>query len=132
MLKHAIVPAFAFAALLAASPASAASTFPNTCSNTTFTWNAAALPVIQSYCLKANGQPNMTSMVLMGISNQNGRLVQGTGNSTFQMSCGSIQILANTPNVMLSAYCRTSAGTSEASSLSLNNIGNNNGVLVQQ
>lgn len=132
MLKYAIVPALALAAMFAASPASAASTFPNTCSNTTFTWNAAALPVIQSYCLRANGQPNMTTLVLMGISNQNGHLTQGTGNSTFQMSCGSIQILANTPNVTLSAYCRTSSGSSDATSLSLNNIGNNNGNLVQQ
>ena len=85
-----------------------------------------------STCLQANGQPHQTSLVLMGISNQNGRLTQGTGSSTFQQSCGSIKILADGPDVSLSAYCRASNGLSQPSNLSLNNIGKNNGNLVQQ
>jgi hypothetical protein len=68
----------------------------------------------------------------MGISNQNGILTQGSGNSTFQQSCGSIRIDTSGPVVTLSAYCRTSNGSSNSSSMGLNNIGNNNGNLVQQ
>ncbi len=132
MKTYLLTAGFVLAALCAASPASANSTFPYTCSNTTFQWNAAAAPIIQSYCLKANGLPNQTALVLQGISNQNGHLTQGTGASTFQQSCGSIQIIINGPVVTLSAYCRASNGSSDATSLSLNNIGNNNGNLVQQ
>ena len=87
MLKQAIVPAFAFVALLAASPASANSTFPYTCSNTSFEYSASGQATMASTCLQANGMPHQTSLVLMGISNQNGHLTQGTGASTFQQSC---------------------------------------------
>lgn len=132
MTKYTFVFASALVALLAASPASANSTFPYTCSNTSFQWSAAGQATIASTCLQANGMPHQTSLVLMGISNQNGHLTQGTGNSTFQQSCGSIQIVTNGPVVTLSAYCRTSSGSSSSTSLSLNNIGNNNGNLVQQ
>ncbi len=132
MTKYLLVAPAALAALFAASPASAASTFPNTCSNTSFQWSASGQATIASTCLQANGMPHATSLVLMGISNVNGKLTQGSGNSTFQQSCGAIQILATTPQVVLSAYCRTSSGTSEPTSMSLNNIGNNNGNLVQQ
>jgi len=132
MLKYAIVPALALAALLAASPASANSTFPYTCSNTSFQWSAAGQASIASTCLQANGQPHATSLVLQGISNQNGHLTQGSGASTFQQSCGSIRIDVDGPAVTLSAYCRMSNGSSTSSSLPLNNIGNNNGNLVQQ
>jgi hypothetical protein len=53
--------------------------------------------------------------------------------STFQKSCGNIQvIIGNSPNTTLSALCRMSNGSSIATSLSLNGIGNNNGNLVQQ
>ncbi len=88
---------------------------------------------MQAVCLRANGTPNATTLTLQGISNQNGKLTQGSGPSTFQQSCGNIQILVgNGPNVTLSALCRTTSGSSDATSLWLNNIANNNGNLVQQ
>ena len=132
MTKYLLVASVAAAALFAAQPAAANSTFPYTCSNTSFAWNAAGAATIESTCLQANGMPHATSLTLTGISNQNGHLTQGTGASTFQQSCGSIQILTTGPVVTLSAYCRTSSGSSISTSLSINNVGNNNGNLVQQ
>jgi CVNH domain len=126
-----LLPAVIFACL-AATPALAANTFQNSCSDIRFAYqgNSAAL---QAVCLKADGTANPTSLVLQGISNQNGKLTQGTGPSTFQQSCGNIKILVdNGPVVTLSALCRTTSGSSVATSLSLNNIANNNGTLVQQ
>jgi hypothetical protein len=127
-----VASAAAAAMLLSAVPASAGSTYPYTCSNATFEYSASGQATIAATCLQANGMPHQTSLVLMGISNQNGRLTQGTGNSTFQQSCGSIKLTGDGPNVALSAYCRMSNGSSQPTSLSLNNIGNNNGNLVQQ
>ena len=88
---------------------------------------------IQAVCLRANGTANATSLILQGISNQNGKLTQGTGPSTFQQSCGSIQILLDNggPNVILSAVCRTTSGQFLSTSLPLNNINNTNGNLTQ-
>jgi CVNH domain len=115
---------------LAATPALADNTFQNTCSNITFAYsgNNASL---QAVCLRANGTPNHSVLILQGISNQNGKLTQGTGASTFQQSCGYIQIIVNGPDVELSALCRTTSGSSNPTSLSLNNISNNNGNLQQ-
>ena len=122
----------ATAAVLLATPAFADNTYQNTCSNIAFAYsgNDAAITAV---CLKADGTPNATKLILKGISNQNGKLTQGTGASTFQKSCGNIQIIiGNSPNTTLSALCRMSNGSSIATSLSLNGIGNNNGNLVQQ
>ncbi len=114
----------------AVGPALADNSYQNTCSNIGFVYsgNNAAL---QAVCLRTNGTPNATQLVLQGISNQNGKLTQGTGASTFQQSCGNIQIIVNGPNSLLSALCRTTGGSSVATSLSLNNISNNNGTLQQ-
>ena len=120
------------AAVLLAAPAFASNTYQNSCSNIAFAYsgNDAAITAV---CLRANGTPNATKLVLQGISNQNGKLTQGTGASTFQKSCGNIQIITgNSPNTTLSALCRMSNGSSIATSLSLNGIANNNGNLVQQ
>lgn len=121
------------AAMLAATAisANAANTYQNTCSNISFIYsgNNAAL---QAVCLRANGTPNPTTLILQGISNQNGVLTQGSGASTFQQSCGNIQIIITGPNSTLSAICRTSGGGANSTSLSLNNISNNNGTLQQQ
>lgn len=127
-----VASAAAAAMLLSAAPASAGSTYPYTCSNAIFEYSASGQATISATCLQANGMPHQTSLVLMGISNQNGHLTQGSGNSTFQQSCGSIKLIGNGPDVTLSAYCRTSSGSSTSTSLPLNNIGNNNGNLVQQ
>lgn len=131
MSKYLLAASAAVAALLVAGPASADSTFPYTCSNAVFAYSGNNA-TLQATCLMANGSPHASSLTLMGISNQNGQLKQGTGASTFQSSCGSIKIIANGPIVTLSAYCRTTAGGSNSSSLSLNNIANVGGNLVQQ
>jgi hypothetical protein len=117
---------------LAATPALAENSYQNTCSEIRFAYQGSNA-TLQAVCLKQDGTPNATSLVLQGISNQNGKLTQGTGPSTFQKSCGNIQVLINnSPNTLLSALCRTTSGSSMPTSLSLNNIANNNGTLVQQ
>src|SRR5262249_53765764 len=126
-----LLPAFILASL-AATPAFADNSFQNTCSEIRFAYQGANA-TLQAVCLKADGSGNATSLVLQGISNQNGKLTQGTGPSSFQQSCGNIVIVVNNgPAVTLSALCRTTSGSSVATSLSLNNIANNNGNLVQQ
>ena len=116
-------------ALAAAGVASAESTFPYSCSNIDFAYSDSSQATLRAMCLRADGSATASSLVLQGISNQNGQLTQGSGASTFQQSCGSIRILASGPNVTLSAYCRTSGGSSNSTSLPLNGINNNNGQL---
>ena len=131
MTKYLLVASVAAAALFAASPASAASTFQETCSNISFAYSGNSA-TLQAMCLMANGSPHATSLTLMGISNQNGILTKGSGAATFQQSCGTIKIDASGPNVTLYAYCRMANGQSNSTSMSLNGIANNNGTLVQQ
>jgi hypothetical protein len=115
---------------MAVSPAFAESTFPFTCSEIAFAYSGSNA-TIKAVCLKQDGNPNATSLTLQGIGNENGMLKQGSGPSTFQKSCGDIRVIVNGPNVLLAAQCRTSAGQSNATSMSLNNISNNNGNLTQ-
>ena len=119
-------------AALVGTPAFAGSTFQYTCSQIEFAYSGNNA-TIRAVCLRANGTANATSLTLMGISNQNGKLVQGSGPSTFQQSCGSIQILLDNggPNVALTAVCRMANGQPLSTSLPLNNISNNNGNLQQ-
>jgi len=112
------------------SPAFAESTFPFTCSEIHFAY-AGSNATIKAMCLKTDGTPNATSLTLQGISNENGILKQGSGPSTFQKSCGDIRVIVNGPVVILSALCRASNGSSNTTSLSLNNISNNNSNLAQ-
>ncbi len=129
MLKSAFRAVLIFTALAVSTTAFAgASTFQNSCSNITFAYvnNQAA---VQAVCLKADGTANSSTLVITGISNQQGKLVQGSGASTFQSSCGNIQITANASGVTLSALCRNSSGASGQTSLPLSGIGNNNGNL---
>jgi CVNH domain-containing protein len=114
------------------SPALADSTFPNSCSEIQFAYDAASNATLKAVCLRTDGSANPTSLTLQGISNENGMLKQGSGPATFQKSCGNIRITANGGGVLLSAQCRTNAGTSNPTSMPLNNISNNNGSLVQQ
>jgi len=124
--------AAAMLAGLVATPALAANTFQNTCSQIQFAYSGSNAS-LQAMCLQANGTPKATTLILQGISNQNGKLTHGgSGNSTFQMSCGNILILVDGPNVTLSAICRMTNGSSTSTSLSLNNIANINGTLTQQ
>ena len=130
MLKRILFSACVLAAA-GASPALAGSTFQNTCSEIHFSYsgNSATLKAV---CLKANGSANASTLTLQGISNQNGKLTQGSGASTFQQSCGNIQIVVkSSSDVALTALCRTTGGASNATSLPLNNISNNNGNLTQ-
>ena len=130
MLKRILFSACVLTAA-GASPAFAASTFQNTCSEIHFAYsgNSATLKAV---CLKANGSANASMLTLQGISNQNGSLTQGSGASTFQQSCGNIQIVVkSSSDVILTALCRTTSGASNATSLPLNNISNNNGNLTQ-
>lgn len=113
-----------------ATPAAAASGFQNTCSNITFAYVAGSQAAVNAMCLRADGSANGTSLILIGIGNNNGTLVQSGGASTFQKSCGNIQITANAQGATLSALCRDGGGNSRATSIPLNNIGNNNGNLT--
>jgi len=110
----------------------AASSFQGSCSNIEYAYQGSQ-PALEAACLTAAGSPNNTSLVLQGIGNQNGTLVQGSGSSSFQKSCGNIQITVSSDGktVTLSALCRTSGGSSNPTSLPLNGISNNNGTLVQ-
>jgi uncharacterized protein YdeI (BOF family) len=109
-----------------------ASSFQGSCSNIAFAYQGSQ-PAVTATCVKADGSPNATSLVLQGISNQNGRLVQGSGTSSFQQSCGNIQIVVSPDgnSVSLSAICRTSSGSGNVSTLPLNGITNQNGTLRQ-
>jgi hypothetical protein len=127
-MRRNIVIALCLAVLVAPS-AFAASNFQNTCSNIQFVYSGSDAAV-QATCLKADGSPNSSKLVIQGIGNQNGKLVQGSGASTFQKSCGNIQIEVKTSSIVtLSALCRTSGGSSNQTSIELNGINNNNGNL---
>ncbi len=127
MSKRVLVLALLLIAV--AGTAFASSTFQGSCSNITFAYvnNQAAL---QAVCLRANGTANPSTLLLQGVGNNNGTLVQGSGASTFQQSCGNIQIQVQGAQVVLSALCRTAGGASNPTSLPLNGIGNNNGNLT--
>jgi hypothetical protein len=125
-------------ATVAAMPALAnPSSFQLTCSNIAFAYHGfpmlPSLPELRAVCLTIapTPGPNATSLILTGISNQNGDLTQGTGASSFQASCGNIRIDVDIRNVTLSAFCRRINGTFEQTTLPLNNISNRNGVLTQ-
>lgn len=105
------------------------STFQQTCSNITFVYSANS-PALQATCLRTNGTPNPTSLVINGISNQNGRLTNIGGASTFQQSCGNIQISVTTGAATLTAFCRTVSGASNNTSIPLSGIRNDNGYLT--
>ena len=108
------------------------SSFQDTCSGITFGYGTGGNgAMLNAWCLQANGVAKQSSLAIRGIGNSNGTLVaSGTGASTFQQSCGNIQISANASGATLSALCRTSAGSINASSVPLTGIKNNNGNLT--
>jgi len=107
-----------------------ASTFQNTCSGLTFSYGNGSQALLTAWCLQANGTARQSSLALQGVSNQNGNLVvSGSGASSFQQSCGNIMISGNASGATLSALCRNSSGGTNASSVALNGIRNNNGSL---
>lgn len=115
---------------LASGAAMAASNFQDTCSNIRYAYvhNAATL---KATCLRRNGTAKRTMLPIMGIGNENGRLVMDSdGPSSFQESCGNIHITADDPaTVTLSAFCRSASGNSFETSIPLNGIVNRNGNL---
>ncbi len=112
--------------------AMAASSFQNSCSNIEFAYGNGSDATLKAVCLQSDGRAVPASLTLQGISNQNGKLTQGSGASSFQQSCGNIQILVGGGgDVTLSAVCRTSSGSPNETSLSLDGINNENGVLTQ-
>jgi len=116
---------------LSAGSAFASSSFQNTCSNIKFTY-VSNMATLKATCLTRDGSANQTTLALKGIGNNNGNLVmESRGGSTFQRSCGNIQITAVDPSkVTLSAFCRTMGGNSKKTSISLDGIENNDGSLM--
>lgn len=128
MIKTAFAAAIA---LIVAGPAFAASTFQQTCSNITFKYGGGGQAMLEAMCLRADGSANATSVAIQGIGNQNGTLTHGSGDSSFQKSCGDISIAVKDANtVNLTALCRTSSGSSNSASIGLDGIKNNNGSLT--
>jgi len=109
----------------------AVSSFQNTCSNIKFIYEGNS-PVLSATCLRKNGTVKPSKLVLQGISNQNGRLVKRTGESTFQKSCGNIRIeVAGSTSVILTALCRKTDGSSIPAKLPLDGISNQDGTLTE-
>ena len=105
------------------------STFQQTCSNIEFAYlgNDAG---ITATCLRTNGTPNATSATINGVGNNNGTLTQGSGASTFQQSCGNIDIqITGTAGVFVTALCRDDNGNSQSTSIEVIGLGNNDGTL---
>ena len=131
MRKLMLPAAFVFA-VAAASAALAQTARPNTyqnsCSNIGFVFVNDA-PAMRATCRKNSKTYNTSTLILTGISNENATLTQGTGASTFQGTCGNIQILVDGPITTLSAICLNKAQSAQPASLSLNGISNENGNL---
>ncbi len=122
-MKNSTTIAALLGAVLAA-PAMAESSYQNTCSNTGFVFSGADA-ALTGTCLRRDGSPNKTTLIIKGVSNKDGILTQGEGASSFQKSCGSIQIKRG----VLSANCRMRNAMFRASSLVLPDIANINGEL---
>jgi hypothetical protein len=126
----------AILATAAATPSKAESSFQNSCSQIGFVYDlsAAGAPTLKATCLTTGGGTMAASLVLKGISNENGYLTRGalTTNSTFQQTCGNIHIdVIDTEFVRLAAFCKENDGTYRYTTLGLNNITNVNGTLQQ-
>ena len=110
----------------------ASSTFQNSCSNIEFIYEGNA-PAISASCLKTNGSVKHTTLVIEGITNRNGQLKPAPGASTFQQSCGNINVeVVDASTVNLTALCRRTDGKSVESEISLDNISNENGNLTKK
>jgi hypothetical protein len=117
--------------LVVATPACATNTMQDTCSEIRFAYSDNGEATIKAVCLSANGMPHATSVVLQGIANHNGKLTQESGPSSFQKSCGNIEVTIDGQNVTLMARCRATNGSVVPTSLPLDKLNNNNGTLIQ-
>ncbi|WP_297341157.1 CVNH domain-containing protein [Pseudophaeobacter sp.] len=119
---------FCVPAAILSTAALAGSSFQNTCSNFQFSYlgNDAG---ITATCLTSNGDANQTSIVIRGISNQNGILTQDGAPSSFQKSCGNIGLWSDLRSVTLTANCRAPNGEFIETSIEIDGISNQDGVL---
>ena len=106
----------------------AGSSFQNTCSNFQFSYLGSEAGITAT-CLRRTGEANQTSIVIHGISNQNGFLTHDGAPSSFQKSCGNIGLLSDLRSVTLPANCRASNGEVIETSIEIEGISNQNGVL---
>jgi hypothetical protein len=127
-----ILPAAYLFAVGATGPAfaqaPAQNTYQNSCSNIIFVFVNNA-PAMRATCRKNDNTYNTSTLPLAGITNNDGTLARGSGPSTFQATCGNIQILVDGPVTTLSAICLNKDKSAQPASLSLNGISNNNGNL---
>jgi len=91
-------------------------------------------PAAQAVCLRPDGTVHATTLLLTGVRNQDGTLVQDAGPSTFRNSCGHIQIAVSPDGaaVILSALCQTAGGDAHPTSLPLHDIHNEQGTLTER
>ena len=129
--KYFLISAMLFAAATGSAWAaeSKESTFQQTCSNIGFVYSG-NLPAVQAVCLRNDGTPNNTLLVITGVTLFHGELLRSTGESDFQKRCGNIKIVVYQFVVSLVAYCPNDLGNSHTTSISLTGISNNNGNLT--
>jgi len=104
------------------------STFQKTCSEIRFAYQGNNA-TIQAVCLRADGSAVAASTPIMGISNQDGVLTMSGGASSFQQSCGNIQLEVLLDSVTLTANCRRANGQFLETAIDINGINNSNGAL---
>jgi hypothetical protein len=109
-------------------PAMRPSTFQKTCTGIRYT-TSKGKPAVTAHCRAIDQRNLTTTLVLAGISNIDGKLTQGLGDSSFHLSCENISIGADGDSVTLSAVCRRIDGTKMPTSLPLQAIENKNGRL---
>jgi len=105
------------------STASANSSYQLTCSNISLSGN-----VLSAVCKRRNQTLNQTSIVLRGIDNINGTLLDrgSSGPASFHLTCNSTSVSGS----RLSGSCRKINGTYQNTSTNINRIHNINGVLT--
>ena len=85
--------------ITASGTAFAGATFQQTCSNIQFVYKGNA-PAIQAVCLKADGTPNATSLIIPGISNQNGvRCALSNTAGSMVGDAAAVHLAASTPGI---------------------------------
>ena len=107
------------------------STFQRSCSAIHFALSNGN-PAVQANCKRINGTSKTSTLVLRGISNEDGKLVQGSGVSSFHRSCTTIAISVVGQAVVLAAQCRPVNGAAVSAVLALDGIDNINGDLKYQ
>ncbi|REG28819.1 CVNH domain-containing protein [Archangium gephyra] len=118
---------------LGATQALAESSFQRTCTDISFTTNNGTA-TLSATCTNGAGQPVKSSLVLVGLQNMDGTLVQASGDSTFQKTCNDskLTVSPNKTEVLLSAACKTKTGAMKPAKLSLDAIRNDGGTLAYE